>query len=317
MRKPSATAQSLITDLGLQDTLQQELTESAFAFKAPRHFIAQIKTSDAEDPLLKQVLPLQAENHSPEGYQTDPVGDHLKNPQPSLIHKYHGRVLLIASPKCDIHCRYCFRRHFPYENHANQRHWQKALQSISDDPTLHEVILSGGDPMSLSENALLKLCRQIEVIEQISTLRVHSRTPVVAPDKAAQNQWLAWTRETRLNIVMVVHSNHANELSAETAELFRSYREAGITLLNQSVLLKGVNDSLEILEALSHKLFAEGILPYYLHQLDKVSGASHFEVEDQRALAIHEQLRRRLPGYLVPKLVREIAGEPYKTPLTP
>ncbi|MBO1923714.1 EF-P beta-lysylation protein EpmB [Thiomicrorhabdus sp. 6S3-12] len=317
MRKPSATAQSLITDLGLQDALQQELTESAFAFKAPRHFIAQIKTADAEDPLLKQVLPLQAENHSPEGYQTDPVGDHLKNPQPSLIHKYHGRVLLIASPKCDIHCRYCFRRHFPYENHANQRHWQKALETISADPTLHEVILSGGDPMSLSENALLKLCRQIEAIEQISTLRVHSRTPVVAPDKAAQNQWLAWTRETRLNVVMVVHSNHANELSEETAELFRSYREAGMTLLNQSVLLKGVNDSIEVLEALSHKLFAQGILPYYLHQLDKVNGASHFEVEDRLALNLHEQLRQRLPGYLVPKLVREIAGEPYKTPLTP
>lgn len=305
----------LLSDLDLETSLTEALIDSEFAFKAPKHFIKQIKAGDERDPLLKQILPVKAEQNSPENYLLDPVGDHQKNPQPSLIHKYHGRVLLIASPKCDIHCRYCFRRHFPYENHANQRHWQKALDTIAEDKTIHEVILSGGDPMSLSENALLKLSRQIEQIEHISTLRVHSRTPVVAPDKAAQDLWIDWVENTRLNVVVVVHANHPNELSDKTAELFDQYRKAGITLLNQSVLLKEINDSAEILEKLSHQLFAQGILPYYLHQLDRVQGASHFEITDQKALELHEQLRKKLPGYLVPKLVREISGEPYKTPL--
>ncbi|MBO1927169.1 EF-P beta-lysylation protein EpmB [Thiomicrorhabdus sp. 6S2-11] len=306
---------ALLQQLKLDQTLNDKLIDSEFPYKAPKHFISQIQLADSKDPLLKQILPVEEELRQTEGFSQDPVGDFKKNPQPSLLHKYHGRVLLIASPKCDIHCRYCFRRHFPYEEHTNQRHWQEALNTIAEDNSLHEVILSGGDPMSLSEAAVLKLSQQIEAIAHITTLRIHSRTPVVAPDKAIQNKWLDWAQQSRLNIVIVVHCNHANELSEQTKELFAKYRQAGITLLNQSVLLKGINDSVETLKNLSHKLFAQGILPYYLHQLDKVQGASHFEVSDQQALALHEKLRTKLPGYLVPKLVREISGEPYKTPL--
>lgn len=314
MSDSARSSAALLQQLQLDDLADNRIA-SEFVYKAPHHFIEQIQLGNAQDPLLKQILPVKEELISAVGFSQDPVGDFKKNPQPSLIHKYHGRVLLIASPKCDIHCRYCFRRHFPYEEHANQRHWQQAFITISEDTSLHEVILSGGDPMSLSETALLKLSRQIENIAHITTLRVHSRTPVVAPNKAAQHQWLKWAKHSRLNIVIVVHSNHAHELSEQTAELFNQYRKSGITLLNQSVLLKDVNDSVESLEALSHKLFTQGVLPYYLHQLDKVQGASHFEVDDQAALALHQELRTKLPGYLVPKLVREIAGEPYKTPL--
>ena len=306
------SAHQLLADLGLSE---QPHIESEFAFKAPPHFIDLIEANNPQDPLLKQILPTPEEKHSPEHFSTDPVGDFQKNPQPALIHKYHGRVLLIASPKCDIHCRYCFRRHFPYEQHANQRHWQEAFKTIAQDTTLHEVILSGGDPMSLSESALLKLSQQIEQIPHIQTLRIHSRTPIVAPDRAAQGPWLDWIQQTRLNIVLVVHCNHAQELSPMSAALLNDYRKSGVTLLNQSVLLKGINNDVATLEALSHALFQQGILPYYLHQLDRVAGASHFEVPESSARQIHEQLRRKLPGYLVPKLVQEISGEPYKTTL--
>jgi len=289
--------------------------ENNFIYKAPQNFIEQIQIQNASDPLLKQILPVNAENLLAEGYIQDPVSDLHKNPTASLIHKYHGRVLLIASPKCDIHCRYCFRRHFPYEEQSNQRHWQAALQQIKKDKSIHEVILSGGDPMSLSEAALMRLIEQIEQIEHITTLRIHSRTPIVSPSTAPQNTLLAWAKQSRLNKVLVVHCNHANELSDKTASLLQKYRQSGFTLLNQSVLLKEINDSANILAELSHKLFAQGGLPYYLHQLDKVQGASHFEVSDNDAKQIHAQLLTQLPGYLVPKLVREIAGQQSKTPL--
>lgn len=289
--------------------------ESDFIYKAPQDFIEQIQIQNASDPLLKQILPVNAENLLAEGYIQDPVGDLHKNPTPSLIHKYHGRVLLIASPKCDIHCRYCFRRHFPYEEQSNQRHWQAALRQIENDKSIHEVILSGGDPMSLSEAALLRLIEYIEQIEHITTLRIHSRTPIVSPSTAPQKALLSWAKQSRLNKVLVVHCNHANELSDKTAALLQQYRQNGFTLLNQSVLLKEINDSANILAELSHKLFAQGVLPYYLHQLDKVQGASHFEVSDADAKHIHAQLLTQLPGYLVPKLVREIAGQQSKSPL--
>lgn len=315
MSDSSRSSSDLLQQLQIEHVHADKVITSEFAYKAPQHFIEQIRRHDIDDPLLKQILPVSEELDTAPGFSQDPVGDFKKNPQPSLIHKYHGRVLLIASPKCDIHCRYCFRRHFPYEEHANQRHWQEALSTIAQDKSIHEVILSGGDPMSLSETAIVKLSRQIENIAHISTLRIHSRTPVVAPDKAPQNQWLQWAANSRLNIVIVVHCNHANELSEQTATLLAQYKQADITLLNQSVLLKGINDRADILEALSHKLFTQGVLPYYLHQLDRVQGASHFEVSDRRAHSLHQALRSKLPGYLVPKLVREISGEPYKTPL--
>lgn len=312
--RQQAQIHQLLTDLNLTD-LENTVMASEFPLKVPKHFQGQIQSGNPNDPILLQVLPTQNELISVEGYHFDPVGDLHKNPIPSLIHKYHGRVLLIASPKCDIHCRYCFRRHFPYSSQSNRHHWQQALDYIREDSSIHEVILSGGDPMSLSEMVLLDLCQKIEQIAHIKTLRIHSRTPIVSPKTAAQNQWLQWVKHCRLNLVLVVHCNHANELTLESDKLFDKYRQAKIHLLNQSVLLKGINDQLETLIELSLKLFEQGVMPYYLHQLDKVSGAAHFQVQDDTAQLLHEQLRQKLPGYLVPKLVQEISGQPYKSPL--
>ena len=293
----------------------QIIEDSPFPYKAPKDCINQIDLTNINDPLLKQVLPVQAENILQKNYLADPVGDLQKNPTPSLIHKYHGRVLLIASPKCDIHCRYCFRRHFPYEEHSNLRHWQKALQKISEDKTIHEVILSGGDPMSISEVALVNLLESIEKIDHIKTIRIHSRTPIVSPSTAPQNSLLIWAKQSRLNKVLVVHCNHANELSDKTKTLLGLYRQAGFQLLNQSVLLKKINDSADILSELSHKLFDQGVLPYYLHQLDKVQGAAHFYISDEEAKHHFKGLISEVSGYLVPKLTREIGGRSSKTPL--
>lgn len=297
------------------DPQDSRIRENEFPFKAPQDFINRIQSGQLDDPLLKQILPVVEEGVIHSDFNRDPVGDLQANPTPSLIHKYHGRVLLMASPKCDIHCRYCFRRHFPYEQQINQRHWKTALQQISADNTIHEVILSGGDPFSLSEAAILGLIKEIEQIEHIKTLRIHSRTPIVAPSKAPCGELLKWAQTSRLNKVLVLHCNHANELSQLTAELLQTYRQAGFHLLNQSVLLKGINDDSETLITLSHTLFAQGVLPYYLHQLDRVEGAAHFEVPYQEALALRQTLLEKLPGYLVPKLVKENAGEPHKTPL--
>ncbi|MDG4812310.1 EF-P beta-lysylation protein EpmB [Hydrogenovibrio sp. 3SP14C1] len=289
--------------------------DTDFPFKVPKHFANQIEKGNPNDPLLKQILPGLAENEIYPGFSPDPVGDLAANPHPSLIHKYHGRALLIASPRCDIHCRYCFRRHFPYEQ-AKQQHWQAALESIAQDPSIKEVILSGGDPMSLSENALIALINDIEAIPHVDTLRIHSRTPIVAPHKANRPQLLKTLQQSRLQKVLVVHCNHANELTSESAELMQQFRQSDVLLLNQTVLLKDINDSANALIALSKKLFSQGILPYYCHLLDKVSGAGHFEIKNAQAWAIFEQMRQTLPGYLVPRFVEEIAGEPYKTLLT-
>ncbi|MBD3612157.1 MAG: EF-P beta-lysylation protein EpmB [Hydrogenovibrio crunogenus] len=289
--------------------------DSAFPFKVPKHFANQIEKGNPNDPLLKQILPGLAEQDLYPGFSPDPVGDLAANPQPSLIHKYHGRALLIASPRCDIHCRYCFRRHFPYEQ-AKKQHWQAALENIAQDHSITEVILSGGDPMTLSENTLIELIHEVEAIPHVSTLRIHSRTPIVAPQKAHRPTLLKALSKSRLQTVLVVHCNHANELTPESADLMQQFRQSNVFLLNQTVLLKGINDSADTLSALSKKLFSQGILPYYCHLLDKVSGSGHFDVQKQQAWAIFEQLRQALPGYLVPRFVEEIAGEPYKTLLT-
>ena len=311
----SKTLNHLCKTLKLSVNEIDYIEDKQFPLKVPQDFLEQITAGDLNDPLLKQVLPIKAEQAVSDGFSKDPVGDLLKNPSPALIHKYHGRVLLIASPKCDIHCRYCFRRHFPYQEQTNQRHWQQAIKAIAQDSSIHEVILSGGDPMSLTESMLLGLIKDIEKIQHIKTLRIHSRTPIVAPSKAPQDALLDWAQHSRLNKVMVVHCNHKNELSDKTANLLEKYHKSGFTLLNQSVLLKDINDTSEVLVALSHALFKQGVLPYYLHQLDKVQGAQHFEVTDTKALELMKQIRQQLPGYLVPTLVREIAGQPNKTPL--
>lgn len=297
------------------EQLRQKQAQTDFSLKVPTHFAQQIEKGNLNDPLLRQIFPSIEESKSVEGYSQDPVGDLQANPTDSLLHKYQGRALLITSPQCDIHCRYCFRRHFPYEQ-AKKRHWQTALDHLAQDESIHEIILSGGDPLTLSEQGLIDLLHQLEQIPHLETLRIHSRTPIVAPERALKTEWLEALKACRLHKVLVVHCNHPNELSTQTHQTLNAYRNAGITLLNQSVLLKGVNDSVITLKALSKKLFSQGVLPYYCHLLDRVEGAAHFEVSDTPAWQIFETLRQELPGYLIPKLVREIAGEPYKTPVS-
>lgn len=289
-------------------------TTPEFPLKVPKHFASQIEPGNPNDPLLRQILPGLVEKNPSEGFSLDPVGDLKANPTPSLIHKYHGRALLITSGRCDIHCRYCFRRHFPYQQ-AKKQHWQMALKHLANDTSIEEVILSGGDPLTLSENSLIELLTELEAIPHLTALRIHSRTPVVAPSRAEMPHLWQRLADSRLQAVIVIHCNHANELSDETATLFQVLKSANLTLLNQSVLLEGVNNDVTALTQLSKKLFQQGVLPYYCHLLDKVAGAAHFEVKNDQAWAIFDQLRQQLPGYLVPRLVTEIAGEPYKTPI--
>ncbi len=286
-----------------------------FPIKVPRHFASQIEKSNPDDPLLRQVLPTTHESILHTDFSNDPVGDLASNSTPSLIHKYYGRVLLVISPRCDIHCRYCFRQNFPYQQ-AKKNNWQVALQEIANNTTIEEVILSGGDPFTLAENTLNDLIEKIAKIPHVTTIRFHSRTPIAAPDKSPNQSFIQVIKSSRLNIVLVVHCNHPNELSNETLLLMQQYKDANITLLNQCVLLKGVNDNTHTLAQLSKALFSQGILPYYCHLLDKVSGSQHFEVKKHQAQIIIQELRKQLPGYLMPQLVEEITGEPYKTPIS-
>ena len=268
---------------------------------------------DSGDPLLRQVLPLDAEFQAAPGYGTDPVGDGAAMTVPGVLHKYHGRVLLTATGACAVHCRYCFRRHFPYnEAQAAAAHWQAALDYIRADASIAEVILSGGDPLSLSDRRLQEFVVQLDDIAHVRRLRVHTRVPVVIPARV-DSALCAWLRATRLATVIVVHVNHANEIDAAVVAAFAALAAAGARLFNQSVLLHGVNDDVTALAALSERLFAAGVTPYYLHVLDKVAGAAHFAVAPAQAQALHRDLAARLPGYLVPRLVREDAGAAAKT----
>jgi EF-P beta-lysylation protein EpmB len=245
----------------------------------------------------------------------DPVGDLAAMASPGVLHKYAGRVLLTATGACGVHCRYCFRRHFPYgEATAAADHWQAALDYIAHDTSIYEVILSGGDPLALSDRRLAELVHAVAGIGHVTRLRVHTRLPVVVPARIT-TELVNWLNGTRLNPVLVVHANHANELDAAVRAALSRLRAAGVTLLNQAVLLRAVNDSVEALTALSEQLFAAGVLPYYLHLLDRVQGAAHFEVDAPQARELMTQLAARLPGYLVPRLVREIAGAPSKLAL--
>lgn len=292
-----------------------EAAGRAFPLRVPRSFVARMRYGDPNDPLLRQVLPLAAELEPASGFSCDPVGDHAALVAPGVLHKYQGRVLLTATGACAIHCRYCFRRHFPYEQaNASADGWQGALAAIAADSSITEVILSGGDPLTLSDRRLNDFIQQLSRLPNVSRLRLHSRLPVVLPARITQSlcDLLA---ATRLRIVMVIHANHAQELDASVREACARLNDCGFLLLNQSVLLRGVNDSVEALAELSEALFAARVLPYYLHQLDRVQGAAHFEVADEAALALHAQLNARLPGYLVPRLVRETVGASAKMPL--
>lgn len=286
-----------------------------FPLRVPRPFLKRIRKGDPRDPLLLQVLPLAAELQSPPGFSADPLEEAAANPVPGVVHKYRGRLLLIAAGQCAVNCRYCFRRQFPYgDNHLNRGQWRAALDYIHTRDDVREVILSGGDPLVLGDRQLAWLAGELAEIPHLDKLRLHSRLPIVVPSRITE-ELIAWFSGSRLKPVLVLHCNHANEIDAKVRAATASLRTAGVTLLNQAVLLKGVNDSADTLEELSEALFAAGVLPYYLHQLDRVRGAAHFEVDDGRALQLSQELRRRLPGYLVPKLVRELPGEDAKSPL--
>jgi len=286
-----------------------------FPLRVPPVYLKRIRRGDPDDPLLRQILPLGAETESACGYTNDPVGDLQTLAVPGLLHKYQGRALLVTTGACAIHCRYCFRRHFPYnlDNPAQDR-WQPAIDYLSTHDDIQEIILSGGDPLSLSDQRLSALITALQGITHIKTLRLHTRLPVVIPQRITQ-ALLDTLIQSQMHVVMVLHINHANEIDPELRSALDRVRQAGCTLLNQSVLLKGVNDSVDALRALSLTLFDHHILPYYLHQLDKVNGAAHFAVNEQRATQLVKTLREQLPGYLVPRLVQEQAGQPSKTPL--
>ncbi|MGE0081236.1 MAG: EF-P beta-lysylation protein EpmB [Thiohalomonadaceae bacterium] len=308
----------LIALLDLPRELIPAARESAqrFSLRVPRAFLARMQKGDPDDPLLHQVLPRAAENLETPGFVADPVGDMNARRGPGVLQKYRGRALLVTTGACAVHCRFCFRRHFPYgEENASQADFGEALALLAADGDIREVILSGGDPLMLDDERLGTLVQRLARIAHLERLRIHSRLPVVLPERVTGGLIQALTG-SRLPCVMVVHANHANELDAAAIDVLKAMKAAGITLLNQSVLLAGINDDEDRLAALSEALFAAGVLPYYLHMLDPVSGAAHFNVDETHAIDLMERLRARLPGYLLPRLVREIAGAPGKTPVT-
>ncbi|MBL6751644.1 MAG: EF-P beta-lysylation protein EpmB [Nevskia sp.] len=283
-----------------------------FPLRVPQGFVARMRKGDPQDPLFLQVWPGAAESVERPGFAPDAVGDLAALRPGGVVHKYQGRVLLLATGACAVHCRYCFRRHFPYaEALAARNHWQEALAQIAADPSVSEVILSGGDPLSLSDERLAGLTRGLAGLPQVRRLRLHTRTAVVLPERVDAG-FLAWLAGVRLPVTVVLHVNHPNELDGAAAGAIARLRGAGATLLAQSVLLKGVNDTTDVLEALSERLFACGVLPYYLHLLDRVRGAGHFEVSQSAAIQLMQDLSSRLPGYLVPRLAREVPGAPGK-----
>ena len=289
---------------------------TSFPLRVPRGFLARMRKGDPHDPLLRQVLPLGEELLEVPGYSRDPVGDMPSIAAKGLLHKYQGRVLLIATGACGVHCRYCFRRHFPYADEtARSDDWREALDYLRGETGVNEVILSGGDPLTLSDERLAAFAKALEGIAHIKRLRLHTRQPVVLPSRV-DDALLAWLGACMLQKVVVLHMNHAREMDPALKQACARLTSAGVTMLNQSVLLKGVNDSAAALAELSEALADAGVLPYYLSLLDPVAGAAHFDVPEPRALEIMAELRARLPGYLVPKLVREVPGAPAKMPVT-
>ncbi len=285
-----------------------------FPIRVPQAFINRIKKGDINDPLLRQIWPLSDESvPPPEGFVMDPLGEASSNKAPGIVHKYHGRVLLITNGSCAVNCRYCFRRHFPYgENALSSRQWIESMDYITKRSEINEVILSGGDPLSNNDSRLFSLVSAIESIPHVTRLRIHTRLPIVIPARIT-TQLIQRLTSSRLNVVIVVHVNHANEIDEEVADSLKKLHQAGIHVLNQSVLLKDVNNDVECLVNLSERLFSCNVLPYYLHLLDPVIGSHHFDVKQAVAQNLMALLQARLPGFLVPKLVKEIDGRPSKT----
>jgi len=310
------SADALLGYLGLPDDgiLAPDHPALAFPLLVPRPYADGMTRGNPNDPLLRQVLPLAAEGLDDPAFVTDPLAEAASNQQPGILHKYQGRVLMLTTTGCAVNCRYCFRRHFAYEDNRLSREQRlQALDYIRQDDSIQEVILSGGDPLMLQDDALATLIDGIEGIPHVTRLRIHSRLPVVIPQRITP-ALIQRLSDSRLNVCLVIHANHAAELTPAHEGLNRLHK-AGIHVLNQSVLLKGVNDDLSILSDLSNKLFTFGVLPYYLHLPDNVAGTQHYFVSDDEGRMLYRELRKILPGYLVPQLVREIPGAPYKQPM--
>ena len=285
-----------------------------FPVLVPKPFVARMKKGDINDPLLRQVMPLAQEFVSTNGYLSDPLKEHDTVAE-GLLHKYKHRVLMIVKSACAVNCRYCFRRHFPYaDNSPNKARWQQAIDYISSNVDIHEVIFSGGDPLMANDHYLAWLIDKIEQIPHVTRLRIHSRLPVVIPQRIT-SELVNNLSASRLKVAIVLHINHSNEINSHFIQALEPLRNARIPLFNQSVLLHGVNDNSNILCQLSEDLFDSGIQPYYLHMFDKVQGVAHFDVDEAKAKVLITEMMARLPGFLVPKLVREIAGEANKTPI--
>ena len=305
----------LLAMLQLESLRDQVYVPTHFKLRVPRAFVAKMRIGDANDPLLRQVLPDQREQLKVTGYVTDPLGENDHNPSKGILHKYQSRVLLTITGACAIHCRYCFRQHFDYNANMPSAGTQIATQAyIRTHPEIDEIILSGGDPLSVSNRRLFAWLDTIEALEQITTIRLHTRLPIVIPERL-NHELLDRLAQSRCRIVMVIHCNHANEIDTLTAQALQRANSAGITMLNQTVLLKDINDSVEAQVDLSRRLFSAGVLPYYLHVLDKVAGGAHFDLSEQLAIELYWALLKRLPGYLVPKLVRELTNRPFKVPI--
>ncbi len=312
-RRPQELLEYL--DLPLSEMPERLQACQEFSMLVPRTYAALMQSGNATDPLLLQVLPQATENEHRPGYITDPLAEKDTNIQPGIIHKYRGRVLLLATSGCAVNCRYCFRRHFAYgDNRISRKQWAEALNYVATDSSISEVILSGGDPLLLQDDALQELVTLIEAIPHVRRLRIHSRLPVVIPQRLTP-ALQSLLSNSRLQVSMVLHINHATELSDALRLPLQALRQSGVTLLNQAVLLRKVNNTLGILSDLSERLFEFGVLPYYLHLLDSVRGAHHFDISEQEAVFLYRQLLAELPGYLVPRLVREEAGKANKSPI--
>lgn len=285
-----------------------------FPLRVPRRYLQLIEPGNPADPLLRQILASGRERETVPGYGADPLEEGEHTAVPGLLHKYHGRALLVVTGACAVHCRYCFRRHFPYQSHLSGGRWRAALDWLAGRPDIHEIILSGGDPLTLGNERLAQLLDELATLPHLKRLRIHSRTPVVIPERLDEGLRTLMDSD-RWRATLVLHANHPREVSPALAAACRPLARAGVTLLNQAVLLAGVNDDETVLADLSEALFDAGILPYYLHQLDAVAGAAHFAVPDGRARTLHRALRARLPGFLVPRLAREEPGEAAKTVL--
>lgn len=311
---PAELLQILQLDAALLPAAQA--AAKLFPLRVPRGFAARMEKNNLDDPLLKQVLPLGAELLVAPGFTKDPLGEEPVNVLPGLLHKYQDRVLVTPTSACAVHCRYCFRRTFPYEdNNPGRIGWNKIVDYIEQDPKIHEVILSGGDPLALSDQLLMQFSELLQRVKHVTRLRIHTRLPIVLPERITSG-FIDWTASLKQQLVMVLHVNHPNELHADVIAAVQRLK-ATTTLLSQSVILKGVNDDVATLTKLCEKSFDAGILPYYLHVLDKVEGTAHFDIDLSAAKKLHEGLQQSLSGYLVPRLVREDAGKLSKTLLSP